>query len=323
MLNIFALAVICALAIGQSANGQFPDSYWVIAAVSLLASLPIVVAFGITLSHKQADGRHKVISTSRWFDFHMLSWCLSALSIIFVAKWPDWVHGRVFVEDWFLVDQIVILAPLWISWFASWTILFGLFRSEQTDTLGTHQTVRFESIRFAIKQSRLTLFLAWAPVLNFSTLHDLIRPWTDVIGESTVPIIVLVVNGLLLMTIFPRMLATLWDAQPMPAGPLRSRLEEAAVASRFALAGYSHLADTTPNLQCGGGRRLARDETYFHFGRFVNPVFRRGDRSGIHSRAGASCPSAPVVPIRVIAGSGQLDVGPVSIRSSPGPAGVR
>ncbi len=224
MFDLVCMAILGALAIGQSAPAaDVPvNSNWAIGVTGLCVMLPILMAVLATVR----AGRSQRPS-DRWLRGHFLIWAGCSLTMIYVAQWPDFVHARWMSDDWILMDQLAILTPLGLSWLGSRWMLF--------DRAGDCRQPASRRWRFAISQARLTIPLAWGPILLFSVLHDVMQPWCGALGETRLPLVTFVINGLLLLTGMPVLLTFAWRATPLPSSPLRECLEQFASRRRVRL----------------------------------------------------------------------------------------
>jgi len=161
---------------------------------------------------------------------HMAVWMAASAAIIYWLRWGQLVRFKWGLGDAFLLDDILILAPILLPLVASWAAFWEVERaicSELSRQTETHPR-EFTRLGYVMLHARHHLGILLVPVLVLLALHDIVRILAPRWLESGN--IGLFMGGLLvsLLVLFPVLLRYVWRTRPLPAGPLRNRLEESA-----------------------------------------------------------------------------------------------
>ena len=225
MLYVLFMAIVCAIAVGQYDAATDPSTSslgFVVVATCVCLLVPVVFAVvAVRWNGRSARHPERFEKRSRWLlRLHGLTWLISAIGTVYWAGWPEAIRSR--WGDTILVDEAIIVAPLLASWLVSWAVFYAWF-SDEMPPIGR--------ARFVWNQCRLTLLLAWMPVLVFCVIHDTVVVIRPEMGEVPTMLIVFLVNLGGLVVFFPRLLGWLWETKPLPHGALRSRLLSMAETS--------------------------------------------------------------------------------------------
>lgn len=218
MLYVLFMAIVCAIAVGQF--DAAPDSaVSSLRHVFMLTCVCLVVPIGCALmavrwNRKTPTDLPSFEQRSIWLlRCHALTWFISAAGIIYWARWPDAI--RTLCNDAILINEVLIVAPMLTSWLISWAVFYAWY-SDEMPPIGR--------ARFVWNQSRLTLLLAWIPVLMFCVIHDTVAAILPMLSDTSMMPMVFLINFGALIVFFPRLLGWLWETKPLPDGPLRQRL---------------------------------------------------------------------------------------------------
>jgi Zn-dependent protease with chaperone function len=225
MLYVLLMAIVCAIAVGHPDAAAGPNDTSLANAVwptVVCVILPVAIAlFAVGANRPSAKNAAAFEKRSIWLlRLHGLTWLIAALGTVYWARWPEVVrHGW---GRWILIDELLIVAPLLVSWLASWAVFYDWF---------SHEVPPIPRARFVWNQCRLSLLLAWFPVLMFCSIHDVIRVILPAIEETQTSLVAFGVNMVGLLVFFPRVLGWIWETKPLPPGALRSCLFRMAEAN--------------------------------------------------------------------------------------------
>jgi STE24 endopeptidase len=184
------------------------------------------------------DRRQQIMAT-----YQKLQWVHTTVSLVVYAiviyrvEWPLLVRGNWGLAGWVVVDELAILAPFLVSLVGSW---FSFYRVDRIMRVGLNALLlkgprvwtQHEYLSF---QCRHYLALILVPVLCFFAASDCLRLYlpTELAENELVNLVCLAGVGLLLLVLSPLLIRLAWRAGPLPAGPLRTRLEALARRSGF------------------------------------------------------------------------------------------
>jgi STE24 endopeptidase len=165
---------------------------------------------------------------------HSLANILWYLLSLFGLGWGAVVRTEWHLDNLVLIDELLVLAPFLVGQCLEWLAFYGTektlhltsSRSDDQPFLG-----RFEYLAYHV---RFYLGLVLAPILIFTAGQEALLLWMPWAEDQLW--FVLVSAGLLSVVILilaPVLLKVLWQARPLPAGPLRQRLEAVARRLRF------------------------------------------------------------------------------------------
>jgi len=150
--------------------------------------------------------------------------------IVHGLEWPGVVRGNWGLNDWYLVDDALIILPFLIMQLLTWT---GLFAAEGSlRRLDREAPIRLS--RHLVLRFRQSLGLI-SPVILLYLVRQQMTRWLGTGWESNElaePLELSLLGGLFLM-ISPVFVRAAWPTRSLPAGPLRQRLERAAARVNF------------------------------------------------------------------------------------------
>jgi len=187
--------------------------------------------------------------------FHLGLWLGTAGGILYCLQWAQLVRFNWRLDHAFLVDKLLILAPVLLPLVLSWAAFYEVDRalraaSGEGDSpiFGPTPTNASRRGPVAARKSgqsprtrrqyvalhvRHYLGLLLVPMLALLALRDgarLLAPWgVDQVYEP----VVLIAGLAMLLLLFPLLLRKVWITRPLEPGPLRSRLEAAAARWGF------------------------------------------------------------------------------------------
>jgi STE24 endopeptidase len=151
--------------------------------------------------------------------------------ILYEARWPVVVRTGFGLGDTILFDDLLILLPFFLAQLLGW---WGLYAAERAlRPAGTSGSTRVANLgRFLTLKIRQSLGLVLPGVLVFSLGQDLARQeWPHWADSDWAPLAGMAAMGLVVLVLSPLFVRLAWPTRPLPAGPLRDRLEH--LARRF------------------------------------------------------------------------------------------
>ena len=236
---VLILAVLAALALAQSAPeepvgdvlGRLTVAGGGVAAVALFA---MALSRRIARRLRADFSRHRLL-LRRFRSLrrvHLAFWLLITGGI---SWWLDW--GQMVRFDWhldgsFLIDDLLILTPVLLPLLLSWAAFYEVDRAVRT-AMGDDCRPPGGRGRYVAVHVRYYFGVLLAPVIACLAVQDVVKIFfPDVVGIGSEALVFLPLLAILLL-LFPLLLRHLWHTRPLPPGPLRSRLEDAARRSGF------------------------------------------------------------------------------------------
>ena len=170
------------------------------------------------LEYQQRDAILKRLSVC-----HSAVWFTASLAIIWAVRWQDVVRGNWNLDQWLLLDEVFILAPVVLSLVASWAIFFDIQLSVQGESKSRFkfeqlkQRLGFVSIRFRV------YFLMILIPISIAVLARDLAPWFDSLS-MTECFFVYGVSGIFVMGGFPLLLLLIWKNERVHDESLRDEL---------------------------------------------------------------------------------------------------
>ncbi len=234
---LLILAVVAALAISEF-GPQEPVSdgaerlLLALGGVVLVATVALAGSTRIARRLQDGSAAHSklLLRFRRLRRVHVALWMLVAVGTLYWLDWTQLVRFNWRLDRAFLLDEMLILAPVVLPLVLSWAAFYDVDRaaravcSEDFDVAGPFVTRR----RYLTFHVRHYLGLLLVPVFVILAVQDagaLIAPEWIADGREA---LLLMPALALLMLLFPLLLRCLWETRPLEAGPLRTRLEASA-----------------------------------------------------------------------------------------------
>lgn len=153
---------------------------------------------------------------------------------LFALGWARAVRETWGLGDAILLDELLILAPFLTAVCLEWLGFYG------TERALFETSPRFSGQSFWRRGAylgyhvRFYLGLVLAPILIFTGIHETLMhlmPWAS--GQAWFLLASAALLLFIILILTPWLLKVLWNARPLPPGPLRDRLEAAARRLRF------------------------------------------------------------------------------------------
>lgn len=204
------------------------------AARRLLELAGSVLAFG---SLVLAVGGLLVVSARRrrrsWISPRLrLGWSLRAVDLLAIGlytwilqglQWPTLVQANLGLGGWVLVDELMVLAPFLVLQVLGWAAMFPAEKALRPSM----SDARFA--RHLVRRARQSLGLVLPMALIYGLGRDLLDrlgpEWRD---DPLVQLACVAGMSALVLGLSPAFVRLAWPTRPLPAGPLRSRLERLA-----------------------------------------------------------------------------------------------
>ena len=232
-MQLLLLLVVILAFVPYSPAGGPPDP--LIATGVVLSIVAVVGLLGESASRlfagwlrRQPERRGRILVWyHRYRIFHGLVTIAAYVGILFGLAWGTVVRRGFGLADAILVDEILILLPYLVMVGLGW---LSFYRVESTATAGysTPPAFRgpFDYLWFHVRHYA---GLVLAPILLFTGIYDVIEVTLPGVTETVwfqMAAVGCLTLGILLVT--PWLLTMIWQTEPLPAGPLRHRLESAA-----------------------------------------------------------------------------------------------
>lgn len=160
---------------------------------------------------------------------HHALWLAVAVAILYWLDWPQVVRFNWHLQGVVLLDELLILAPVLLPLVLSWGAFYEVERALQAGGGGT-PTSRGQ---YLLVHVRHYLGVLLVPVLGLLAVQDVAELVAPGVLRGPYALAVYLPPLGLMAALFPSLLRRTWQTSPLPAGPLRERLEAAARRCRF------------------------------------------------------------------------------------------
>ena len=146
--------------------------------------------------------------------------------IIYSLEWPRVVRALLRMGDPILIDDALVLLPFLLAQAAGW---WGVYAAERAlrAARGTGHTGGLR--RYLWLKARQSLGMVLPVAAAYALGTDLVhRFWPATLTSSWDQPVSLAVMGALVLSLAPALVRIAWPTRPLPAGPLRDRLEHLA-----------------------------------------------------------------------------------------------
>ncbi len=234
---VLILVIVAALSIADSAPSQ-PVSgaagRLVIAGGGVVLVTLFAVAVSATIARRLRDDFARWRSLLRSFRHlryvHLALWLITAVGTLYWLDWGQLVRFNWHLDRAFLVDELLILVPVLLPLVLSWAAFYEVDRVmfAAAASGSQHQASISTRRRYVLLHVRHNLGMLLVPVLGLLALQDATELLAPELVRSGYQALVFVPAIGVLFLFFPWLLRYVWHTRPLPPGPLRSRLEEAA-----------------------------------------------------------------------------------------------
>lgn len=244
------VALVAALAISENAphepvTAAALRAYLALGGCAVLVLLTAAGARAVTRAIER-DQDHRLIwlrAATRLKQIHVIAWMSFVGTTLLVLQWTQLVRYNWGLDHIVLLKDVVILMPAWFPLLLSWVVFYDMDRAIQ----GALQTglpeqaapeEEEEEVPFATRpayvwlHARHYLGLSFLPALFLLTCQDVAFRLAPQWQDSPAAWIVCLVPLAALTVVFPQLLSRIWQTKPLPAGPLRERLEQLCLRMR-------------------------------------------------------------------------------------------
>lgn len=229
---VLIVAVLLAMTLAEKAPREaIEDSAWR-AALAMLAMLvaPLLAAtMSAVVIHGLRRNAHSWASWMARFGFgqQLHAAVLVALvgTVSYGLAWPQLVRGNLGLEGWILVDDLLLLAPVYVPLMLSWAVFYDVDRA--VHELTSEEPTADDALsrwQYVALHARHYLGLVIVPLLIVLGIYDLVR-WgaPDFLAGPhgwllSVPLLALAIVAM------PQLLTWLWKTTSLPSSELRSEL---------------------------------------------------------------------------------------------------
>jgi len=160
---------------------------------------------------------------------HAALWLGVAGAIFFPARWAQLVRFNWQLDGSFLLDDLLILAPVLLPLVASWAAFYEVDRAIwQAGHAEENKSAMTGRGRYLMLHVRHYLGLLLMPVVVMLAAGDLAALVAPAIVDSDHSYLVYAAPLALVIAMFPLLLKSVWQTARLPASPLRDRLDETA-----------------------------------------------------------------------------------------------
>jgi STE24 endopeptidase len=238
----FVLAVLAALMVAQCGplepvSGGMGRLAVAAGGVGLLGLWALGVSLATARRLRADFSRHRLLLRRfcRLRQVHTLLWLLYVGGISYGLDWARLVRFNWHLEGMFLLDELLILLPVLLPLVLSWAAFYEVDKVIQSALAGRQGAeARLPTRReYLSLQVRHYLGVFLLPLLGLLAVEDLLGLTAPegVLQSYGAAVLLCCLAGLFVF--FPVLLRYVWHTRPLPAGPLRSRLEGAADRAGF------------------------------------------------------------------------------------------
>jgi STE24 endopeptidase len=164
---------------------------------------------------------------------HSIVWLTCAAVVLYALDWTRLVRFNCGFDRWPLVDDLLIMLPVLGPLVLSWAAFYEVDRAARASAVrwsadvGENEAIwtRWQYVGY---QLRTCAGIVLAPLAVLIVVQDLIRLIAPTFMEGEHAWAAYVPPFVLVVVLFPVVLRHVWRCEPLPAGPLRSRLEAAS-----------------------------------------------------------------------------------------------
>ena len=245
-MNVLAgILILLCLAGSEMTGFKAAEDFWfrlfAIAATSLVVPGMAFFQTAVLVRKMRSDSLNFDTKRSlcrRMTACHAVVWLSASLALIWALRWQDIVRGNWQLDQWPLIDELMILAPVVLSMVASWAIFYELQEAMvgTTETTGSRDgsparywcrlrnmkqairpRVEFISIRF-----RLYFLLVLLPICLFVLARDLAAITAEL--PETAATLLFGIGSATVLVLFPLMILLIWKTSTIQPPAIRQQL---------------------------------------------------------------------------------------------------
>ena len=170
----------------------------------------------------------------RWFSYfqrlHLMVWLAVIAASQLLFQWPRLVQFNWHLGSWVLLDDLLILAPVFVPLLLSWAAFYDVdqtltqvqCRKGRPDTTTPTHCGRLD---FVLLMSRQLLAPTVLPIVVILAVVDVIKWILPEVSHSRQVWLVLLPTVFAVLSVMPVLLRRTWNTRRLSPGPLRDRLE--------------------------------------------------------------------------------------------------
>ncbi len=233
------LAVVATIMISEHAPAQPVDAGPLRILLTLATTLSVVLfaACGsVAIARAIRQDRQGCHTWLNWFtrlqQWHMAVWLTAIGMAIYGLHWPQVVRYNWGFDKTLVVRDLLILGPVWIPLLFSWAAFYEVERAVcGTQRMAFGPASRAQSDvthrgQFVWLRARHYLGLCLLPILVLLAFQDLVTLVAPDWRENPFGWLLYLLPLAAVTLLFPQLLSRIWHTTPLPAGALRSRLEQ-------------------------------------------------------------------------------------------------
>lgn len=164
------------------------------------------------LSHEEMQASWNRISIC-----HAVVWLTASLMVVLNIQWQAIVRNNFGLNQWPLIDELLILLPVVFSLVASWAVFFDV-RSlanakSPVENAQSYFSSYFSKDRWAFVLVRLRVYVAMTllPIAIFVLMRDFANIYND---TPTLIVVSTIAVGLLVVVGYPVLIGLIWNLRP-------------------------------------------------------------------------------------------------------------
>jgi Zn-dependent protease with chaperone function len=229
---VLILAVLLATTLAEQAPAAAAD-HAAARAIFALGAMLIAPALAATMSALVIRGLHRDAKNwPAWLSrFAVVQQLHAGLLVALVGAisyglaWPQIVRVNLGLGPWILIDDLLILAPVYVPLMLSWAMFYDVDRAVHELTATEDDPAQAcGRWRYVLLHARHYLGLVLLPLLAVMMLYDVVKrvsPGALEDGYAWLEIAPLLAAFIVFL---PKLLALLWKTEPLPPGELRDEL---------------------------------------------------------------------------------------------------
>ncbi len=228
------LAIIAAITVSENAPTHpvsFAGARLTLAVMGIAAVLIFAAASSLTVSRALRD-RRTAQDQHWWLQWfarlkwvHQALWLIVGGGILYALDWPQLVRYNWGFDGIVLLEDLLILAPVWVPLLLSWAAFYEVERTLQAAAHDATSPVRpLRRSGYVWLQARTHLGLCVLPVLTLLVFQDAVRLVNPAWEQQDHAWLIYLVPIAGLTLVFPQLLASIWKTTPLAQGALHQRL---------------------------------------------------------------------------------------------------
>lgn len=220
--------ILLVLIVSEMGNNHPVDDVWLRLSAILLTTftVPMLAAFQTVIVTRKLKDKNcdldKIPATlKRLTACHSAVWLIASLAIVYSFQWQKIVRGNWQLDQWWLIDDILIIAPVILSLIASWAIFFDIqtvfAKSEKLKSLG-------ERFKFVGLRVRVYLAIFLIPMLFALAAKDVMD--SRLFDSKSLLLVIVFAGTPILLATFPFLVAMVWQTKKLEDTELKDSVQK-------------------------------------------------------------------------------------------------